>query len=653
MCGLVGFIDEGAATVDEELRANVRRMADTIVHRGPDDAGDWVDAEAGVALGFRRLAILDLSPAGHQPMVSATGRFVMVFNGEVYNYQALRRELQNLGLAPVFEGTSDTEVMLAAFEAWGIEAAVRRFIGMFAIALWDRREHTLYLMRDRMGVKPLYYGRSGDLFLFGSELKALRAHPAFTPRVDRDALALFFRHLDVPAPYSIYRDVRKLVPGTILSLHPKMPEIPEPIPYWSAREVAEQGRTDPFLGNEEEAADHLNGLLREAVGQRMVADVPLGAFLSGGIDSSIVVALMQAQSDRPVNTFTIGYQDALFDEAMHAREVARLLGTAHTEWIVTPKDALAVIPKLPQLYDEPFSDVSQIPTFLVSSMARRHVTVALSGDGGDEVFGGYNRHFWAPKVWNRIRHWPRTTRRMAAAGMTALSPASWNAVFRMFGPLLPRRFNEQNPGYKLAKLAEVMLARSQDDLYKGLVSHWKDPAALVLGSAEPRTILTDQARHAALEDFTHRMMFFDQVTYLPDDNLTKVDRASMGVSLEVRVPLLDHRVVEYAWRLPVGMKVGDGRGKLLLRKVLYRYVPAEIIDRPKMGFDAPVGMWIRGPLRDWAETLLAESRLQQEGFLDPRPVRKMWAEHLSGRYNREYLLWDVLMFQAWREYWAA
>ncbi len=648
MCGLVGLIDARAGTPDEALCTLAHDMAATLTHRGPDDAGQWSDAAAGVALGFRRLAILDLSPSGHQPMVSASGRFVIVFNGEVYNHDDLRRELEAMGAT--FRGRSDTEVILAAFEAWGVVAAVPRFVGMFAIACWDRHERRLHLVRDRMGVKPLYYGRFGHTLLFGSELKALRVHPDFVARIDRDALALYFRHLAVPSPYTIYQGVRKLPPGTILTVQPGDLDLAQPCEYWSVRDVI--AHVAPFGGHFDEACDALDVLLRDAVQRRMVADVPLGAFLSGGIDSSLVVALMQACSDRPIDTFTIGYRETLFDEAGHAREVARHLGTRHTEWMVTPEDAREVIPRLADLYDEPFSDVSQIPTFLVSSLARQHVTVVLSGDGGDEIFGGYNRHFWAPAVWQRIRRWPRFLRSAAASAMTALSPGAYNRVFSTLSPLLPARLREPNPGYKLGKLAAVMCARDPDAFYRGLASHWKDPGSLVIEAKEPPTILTDPTRHPALADFTLRMMYFDQVTYLPDDNLTKVDRASMGAGLEVRVPLLDHRVVEFMWGLPVSMKVAEGRGKVLLRHLLYRHVPPALVDRPKMGFDVPIGCWLRGPLRDWASTLLAPQRLMDEGILDPRPVQKLWQQHQAGRFDHGYLLWDVLMFQAWRQRWA-
>lgn len=652
MCGIAGFIDSLRQTSEDELEAMGLRMAGAIRHRGPDDEGVWVDSAAGVALGFRRLSIVDLSPHGHQPMISACGRYVIAFNGEVYNFGDLRRDLDAETPGLSWRGHSDTEVMLAAISRWGFDAAIRRFNGMFAIVLWDRQERTLHLVRDRLGKKPLYYGWMGPIFMFGSELKALAAHPAFVAEVDRDALALFLRHNCVPSPYSIYHGIKKLPPGTALTLAPdRAGEYPNPIPYWSARQMAEKGVQTPFQGSEEEAVERLDELLRNAVQMRMVADVPLGAFLSGGIDSSLVVALMQAQSPRPVRTFTIGFHEADYNEAEDASRIARHLGTDHTELYVTPEEARAVIPRLPEVFDEPFSDSSQIPTFLVSEMARRHVTVSLSGDGGDELFGGYNRYFWAMKIWNSVGWMPRPVRQAAASTIFAFSPSSWAKTFQRLDPVLPEWAKQRQPGDKLHRLAGIMAADRPESIYRSLNSHWKEPASVVLGSREPPTTLSDKSRWANVGDFTQGMMYLDTVTYLPDDILTKVDRASMAVSLEGRAPLLDYRVMEFAWQLPLPMKVRDGRGKWILREILYRYVPREMIDRPKMGFAVPIDFWLRGPLREWAEALLDEHHLREEGFLDPEPVRRMWAEHLSGRRNWQYHLWDILMFQAWLERW--
>jgi asparagine synthase (glutamine-hydrolysing) len=641
MCGIAGFW--GAAMAADDGHETVRAMADAVTHRGPDSAGTWVDAPAGLALGHRRLAILDLSPAGHQPMASPSGRYVVAFNGEVYNFRELRRELE---ARFAFNGDSDTEVMLAAVEAWGLQGAVRRFVGMFAFALWDRAERTLHLVRDRLGVKPLYYGWAGDALVFGSELKALRAHPGFAPEVDRGAVSLLLRHTCIPAPYTIYRAARKLLPGTVLTLRAPG-DRSVPVPFWSAAPVAEDGAANPFRGTPEEAVEQLDVLLRDAVGLRMISDVPLGAFLSGGVDSSAVVALMQAQSARPVRTFSIGNPDGEYDEAGDARAVARHLGTDHTELYATADDARAVIPLLPRMFDEPFADSSQIPTYLVSALARRQVTVSLSGDGGDELFAGYNRHLWGRRVGRVVQAVPARARRVAARGLTALSPDRWNRAYRMLAPILPATLRQRIPGDKLHKVAAALTVDTPDELYLRLVSQWTDPAAVVVGGTEPPTRLAGGAPPPALTDFTLRMMFCDLVTYLPDDILTKVDRASMAVGLEARVPLLDHRVVEFASSLPLELKVRAGQTKWALRQVLYRYVPPALVERPKMGFGVPLDAWLRGPLRPWAEGLLDPDRLRREGFFRPEPVRHAWSEHVSGRRNRHHELWDVLMFQAW------
>jgi asparagine synthase (glutamine-hydrolysing) len=625
-------------------------MGAAIAHRGPDAEGVWLDKDAGLALSHRRLSIIDLSPLGGQPMHSPSGRFVIVYNGEVFNHAQLRRELAlGAGGGPRLRGHSDTEVILAAIEAWGLGAAVRRFVGMFAFALWDRRERTLHLVRDRLGIKPLYYGWTGNTLIFGSELKALARHPEFHGDIDRDAVALLLRYQCIPAPYCIYRGIRKLLPGTILTLTTADAKNATAVTYWSAREVAEQSVANPFVGTDDEAADTLDALLRDSVGLRMLADVPIGAFLSGGLDSSVVVSVMQALSDRRVKTFSIGSSDAEFNESHHALAVARHLGTDHTEFIVTPEDARGVIPRLPALYDEPFADSSQLPTFLVSALARQYVTVALSGDGGDELFAGYNRHVWVSRLWNAMRWMPLPLRRAQAGAITALSPGSWDELYRRVSRALPPSYRHVGPGYKLHKFADVLTAQNPETMYERLSSHWNDPQSVVLGSSEPLTATNDPARRAKLATFTEQILYLDLVTYLPDDILTKVDRASMGVSLEARVPLLDHRVVEFAWRLPLSMKLRDGRSKWLLRQVLYRYVPQSLVDRPKTGFGIPLGSWLRGPLREWAEALLDERRLRGEGFFDPAPIRHRWLEHVAGKRRWEYHLWDVLMFQSWLE----
>jgi asparagine synthase (glutamine-hydrolysing) len=638
---------------EQELRTQVCRMADQLVHRGPDDAGLWVDAEAGVALGFRRLAIVDLSPAGHQPMTSSNGRYVIVFNGEVYNFGELRKDLEPLRHG--FRGHSDTEVMLEAVSEWGLEAAVRKFVGMFAFALWDRRERVLHLVRDRLGIKPLYCGWQDKTFLFGSELKALRVHPAFRPEVNRSALALYLRLGYIPQPYSIYQGIWKPPAGHILSIQagaqPSL-ELPGTARYWSAKEVYETGAADPFQGSGAEAIEELDRLLRESIRLRMIADVPLGAFLSGGIDSSTVVSLMQAQSNRPVKTFTIGFHEQEFNEAAHAKAVAAHLGTDHTELYVTPKQAMDVIPKLPTLYDEPFGDSSQIPTYLLSALTRRHVTVSLSGDGGDELFGGYTRYVRGRKFWEIIRCFPYTSRNALARLIRVCKPATYNRLWGGLTPILPRLARPSTVGDRAYRLAEMMAARNPEELYHNLISYWRHPTEVVLDAKESPTILTQPSDWARLADISQRMMFLDLATYLPDDILAKVDRASMGVSLEARVPILDHRVVEFAARIPLSMKIRWGQTKWLLREVLYRYVPRELVERPKMGFGIPIEDWLRGPLRDWAEELMSEGRLRREGFFRPEAIRELWAVHLSRQRNRYGHLWNVLMFQAWREKWG-
>jgi asparagine synthase (glutamine-hydrolysing) len=647
MCGIVGFLDTSRRRGTGELRDLVLGMANTLRHRGPDDSGAWVDAATGIALGHRRLSILDLSPLGHQPMHSASGRYALSFNGEIYNFRILRSELEGLG--HTFRGHSDTEVMLACFSQWGVRQAVKRFNGMFAFALWDREARLLHLARDRFGEKPLYYGWMGRTFLFGSELKALRAHPDFRADIDRDALALYFRYGYIPAPYSIYRGVSKVLPGTVLTMAPETGSPPTVSPYWSVRAVAEEGNANPFTGTETEAIARLDELLRDAVKLQMEADVPLGAFLSGGVDSSTIVALMQAQRAEPVRTFSIGFHEAAYDEAPYAKAVAKHLGTAHTELYVTSEEAMAVIPRIPTLYDEPLGDPSQIPTFLVSQLARRDVTVSLSGDAGDELFAGYNNYFWGLRIWNHIGWMPQSLRALSVRGLTMLSPSSWDSLFRMIEPILPKRLRQRNLGSKFRAIAGLLPAESAEALYRAILTHWEAPGSLVIGASEPPTPLTDRTQRGNLPGLLQCMMYNDAMMYLPDDILAKVDRASMGVSLETRVPLLDHRVVEFAWQLPDSMKVRDGRGKWILRQVLSRYIPPALIDRPKMGFGVPIDAWLRGPLKEWGEALLDEKRLKDQGLLNPDLIRGKWGEHLSGKVNWKTPLWDVLMFQAWLE----
>lgn len=652
MCGLVGFFGGAALHETLEDKAILQRMTDTIANRGPDDAGYWSDVRYRINLGHRRLSIVDLSPAGHQPMPSSSGRYVIAFNGEIYNHLLLRQTLTDAAQAPVWRGHSDTETLLAGFDAWGIQGTVERAIGMFAFAVWDRETNTLTLARDRLGEKPLYYGWQGEganaVFLFGSELKALRRHPSFENKIDRGALCLQLRHMYIPAPYSIYTGISKLMPGSLLTVSMAL-RAPQVSAYWSLAERAESALANPFRGSPEQAVDRLELLLKDAVRQQMMADVPLGAFLSGGVDSSAVVALMQAQSVRPVKTFTIGFHEEGYNEAQHAQAVARHLGTEHTELYVTPEQAMAVIPQLPVLYDEPFADSSQIPTFLVSQLAKQHVTVSLSGDAGDELFCGYQRYQLSSNLWRKLSVMPLPLRKLAAAGLTGVSPQSWNYLAHKAKNFLPKGARFANTGDKLHKGAQLFTSHSSDALYLQLVSLWHDPAAVVIGGTVPPTYLAGKVPQLNGLDNIQRAMALDMLTYLPDDILAKVDRAAMGVSLETRVPFLDHRVVEFAWSLPQSLKLRDAQSKWALRQVLYRHVPRALIERPKMGFGVPIAVWLRGPLRDWAESLLDESRLKREGFFHAELIREKWTQHLSSERNWEHHLWAILMFQAWLE----
>ncbi len=646
MCGIVGALI-GNAFDRSNLRSAVDAMNTRLHHRGPDAGDVWVDASAGLALGHRRLSILDLSPAGAQPMHSKCGRYVIVFNGEIYNFASLRDELAARG--EIFVGHSDTEVLLAGFVAWGIEQTLKRANGMFAIALWDKRERELTLARDRLGEKPLYYGMHQGSLLFASELKALHAWPDFRPEIDRDALTLFLRHNYIPEPFCVYRGLRKLPPAHFLTVGvDSLRELPAPRPYWSLQDAITRGRQTPFSGTREEGVELLDTTLRESVRLRMVADVPLGAFLSGGIDSSTVVALMQAQSTRPIRTFSIGFTVPEYDEAPYARAVAKHLGTDHTELYVNPDETRAVIPRLPAMYDEPFADSSQIPTFLVSSLARQHVTVAMSGDAGDELFAGYTRYSVALDLWRRQQRLPLVARRALARVLTGIAPRQWDSLFKVLGPVLPARLRQPMPGDKLHKLAGLLAINESLAMYRDLISLWKEPERVVLGGREPPSVMSIAANLPNELEFVERMMALDTLHYLPGDILTKVDRASMAVSLEARVPLLDTEVVELAWRLPQSFKVHQGVGKWVLREVLARYVPRKLFERPKMGFGIPIDAWLRGPLREWAEDLLNESRLAQAGFFDAKAVRQVWQAHLSGGQNLQYLLWTILTFEAWR-----
>jgi len=638
MCGIAGFVDPRRRLGDRPLSQVAEAMAATLRHRGPDDGHTWSDAAARVAFGHRRLSVVDLSPAGRQPMTSASGRFTIAYNGEIYSHREIRRDLESAGVQ--FRGHSDTEVILEAFDRWSIPSTLERMIGMFAIALWDSRDRELHLLRDRLGIKPLYWGNPDGGLIFASELKALRAHPGWEPSLNRDAIAAYMRHNYIPAPHSVYRGIHKLEPGCHLRFDANGNVTVRR--YWDFSAVAKSRhgkRSDVSIA---EAGESLETLLLDAVGRRMIADVPLGALLSGGIDSTLVTALMQAQSSRPVRTFSIGFREAGFDEAPHARAIAEHLGTDHTELYVDPAQALDVIPRLPDYYDEPFADSSQIPTFLVCELCRRHVTVALSGDGGDELFAGYNRYLFGNRMWRRLSRVPLPLRQLTGAMARGLPESLLDSCARV----LPRGRRPAQFGLKVHKAARALLHGTPDSLYRQLLTHWDEPERLVLGASEPRGVLWNDALKDELPDFTERMMYLDTLTYLPDDILTKVDRASMAVSLEARVPLLDHRVVEMAWSLPLAFKTAGAESKILLRRVLERYVPKRLTDRPKMGFGIPIDAWLRGPLRDWAGSLLDEHRLQQQGLLDPGPVLAAWHAHQQGA-NHAYALWDVLVLEAW------
>ena len=645
MCGFAGFLGGDLADFN-----TMRDMGLAMFNRGPDDWGVWGDELAQVGFIHRRLAILDLSPAGNQPMCSVGGDLIIAFNGEVYNHLDLRDELKSLPghERKIWLGHSDTETLLSCIEVWGLEKTLQKTVGMFGFALWDKRSKRLFLARDRFGEKPVYFGWQGNgvnkSFLFGSELKALKIHPSFSAKVDRGSLGLLLRHSYIPAPYSIYEGISKLEPGSILSVSLTEPD-PVITKYWDTVEVATAAKSDPFAGTPQQAVDELEILAKNAVSMQMMADVPLGAFLSGGIDSSTIVALMQSQSSVPVKTFTIGFNEDNFNEAVHAKAVANHLGTDHTELYASPIQVMDVIPKLPSLYCEPFSDSSQIPTYLVSQLAKEKVTVSLSGDAGDELFCGYNRYKLTSQLWKRLSLVPTPMRGLASTLITSISPAAWDKL----GAILPSGRDYASFGDKMHKGASVLTSADFQSLYLGMVSQIPNPAEWVIGGYEPPTKLISNSPLLTEFNGVEKMMLLDTISYLPDDILVKVDRAAMGVSLEGRVPFLDHRIVEFAWTLPLDYKLRDGQTKWPLRQLLYRYVPKELIERPKMGFGVPIGDWLRGPLKGWAESLLSENRLKQEGYFHPEIIRAKWTEHLSGKRNWQSQLWTILMFQAWLE----
>ncbi len=656
MCGITGIFGNLSKDV---LSESVHKMSETLIHRGPNDGGIWVDCEDGIAFGHRRLSILDLSSAGSQPMTSVCGRFVVVFNGEIYNHLHLRRKMESLFGSISWRGHSDTETLVYLFSKWGIEETIKHLVGMFAIAVWDKKTKKISLIRDRVGEKPLYYGWSNQVFFFGSELKSLRAYKGFNNLVDRNALSLYMQYMYVPTPYSIYENIYKLEPGCILQIDKKCilspPEIAPSFSFrsygitlkqwYSLSDVAKNGQSD-LIQDEIYATELLEKTLLNSVSSQLITDVPIGAFLSGGIDSSIIVSLMQKLKSSPVKTFTIGFEDSNFNEAIYAKKVAKHLGTDHYELYVKASDTYSVIPKLPYLYDEPFADSSQIPTFLVSQLAREHVTVCLSGDAGDELFGGYNRYLWGKSVWNKLNLVPLGLRKNLGHIMQKIPTSVWDSA----GYFLPNKYSVVSVGDKVHKMAHrLKVVNSLDDMYHSLVNEGFKGEDLIISSNPLDVKVNNPSIVSGISESEHRMMLWDSISYLPDDILTKVDRAAMGSSLETRIPMLDYRVIELAWRLPLSMKIKDAKGKHILRKILYKYVPNELIDRPKAGFAIPVGQWLRGPLREWAEDLIDDHKIDSEGYFNHKLVRNMWNEHISGKCDWTSRIWAILMFQAWLE----
>ncbi len=648
MCGLTGFWAFNPAPA-QELLLLASSMGTAIQARGPDSAGEWCDPSLGLAFAHRRLAIVDLSPAGHQPMISRSGRSVLIYNGELYNTDDLRRALEKEGCT--FRGHSDTEVLLEACEHWGVHEAVKQCMGMFAFALWRTDLKQLFLVRDRLGIKPLYWGFHEGTLFFGSQIKSFLEHPHFRPKLNKAALVSYFRFNNLPAPHAIFEGIQQLSPGTILGIdqHKQVKQDR----FWNFEDIVREGiahtKVASNLQSDTQCIQSLDDLLRDAVKRRMIADVPLGAFLSGGIDSSLVLALMQSQSHVPIKSFSIGFEEDAYNEAPYAEAVAGHLGTDHQSLYLKSQDAIQIIPEIPNYFDEPFADVSQIPTFLVSKLAREKVIVSLSGDGGDELFAGYNRYLQGHRIWRSIGWVPRNLRQILGAMIHRIRPDTWDSLARV----LPSFLRGALSGDRIHKLATILEAGDLQAFYRLLLSHWDHPESIVLGGVEQAADFWQRAEGISFRHPTESMQFRDTLGYLPDDILSKVDRASMAVSLEARVPLLDHRVVEFAWQLPYHFKVRHGQGKWILRQVLNRYVPNALIDRPKMGFGVPIDHWLRGPLREWAEDLLSEQKLKVQGILNPAPIRVRWQEHLSSKRNWQYSLWGVLMFQAWYEHYKA
>jgi len=657
MCGIVGFVSSSVLS-KEDISSRITSMSSKLSHRGPDDSGFWLDNNNQIALGHKRLSILDLSSAGHQPMKSLSDKFVIVFNGEIYNHLMLREEINtnrpSEKLKISWKGTSDTETLLVCFEEWGVKKTIKKLVGMFSICLLDKDSNTIFLIRDRMGEKPLYYGYINDSFVFASELKSLKEYPNFNNEIDRNALRKYFKYMYVPCPYSIYKNISKLEPGHIMSVtideikknHSVIDLFGNINPFWSLEDKIKE--SEESSKDEKIILSELEYHLEEAIKLQSIADVPLGAFLSGGIDSSLITSLMQKNSSSSIQTFTVGFEESSFDESSFAKEVANHLGTDHSEVFVSKKEAREVIPKLPYIYDEPFSDSSQIPTYLVCEAASRKVKVALSGDAGDEIFGGYNRYFWAPRLWSKVSWLPYLIRSGLGYSLDSVPDFGWNSIESIINN--SRSKNYTNIGNKVGKLSKGLKhSKSINDLYLSLISEWDNIDDVVLGVDEEISFqFFDPALETNITDNDSlNMMFKDSLTYLPDDILCKVDRAAMANSLETRVPFLDHRVIEYAWQMPFNMKIRENKGKWALRQILYKYVPSELIERPKTGFSIPIGDWLRGPLRDWAEELIDEDRLISEGFLNHTIIRRAWKLHLSGNSDYTARIWSVLMFQSW------
>ena len=648
MCGINGFYSKSLSTFNNAIL----RMNSAISYRGPDNSGVWIDKNLGIVLGHQRLSIIDLSEAGNQPMQSCSGRFILTYNGEVYNHLEIRKELEQSNPNIKWKGSSDTETLLEAIDFWGIKTTLKKTVGMFAFGIWDKKNCSLTLAKDRMGEKPLYYGWQGEgdnkVFIFGSELKSLKVHPSFAGKINRDSIALQLRHNCIPAPYSIYQNIYKLYPGHYLHLNEKNLKkglMPAQKAYWSTVECAINGNNNQLKICEFNIQKNLESQLKLSVKQQMISDAPIGAFLSGGIDSSLIVALMQSQSRYPVKTFTIGFDETGYSEAQYAKKIAKHLGTNHSELYISAKTAMEVIPNLPLIYDEPFSDSSQIPTFLVSQFAKKQVKVALSGDGGDELFCGYNRYIMYQKFLTAFNLMPSNLRKSLAFVIQSISPKNLNNISKFFPGI--RQYSAF--GDKMHKFANILKVKSLDEIYNVLTSHWLNPNEVVINSKEPGTLLTEFKPELRGLNSEQQMMVLDLITYLPNDILVKIDRAAMASSLETRAPFLNHKLLEYVWKIPQSLKLRNGHGKWILKKILNQYVPKNLTERPKMGFGIPIDIWLRGPLRDWAENLLNEKKLQKEGFFNPRLVRDKWSEHLSGNRNLHTNLWDILMFQAWAD----